>query len=95
MKTIRHELKASITRAVKAEAKTRNEVTGRVAASIAGRMSRKIQKSMKDKFHYVDDHSFVYFSPLAINLGTVAELQTVLASALTQTKDRQKKGAKK
>ncbi len=89
MKTIRHELKASITRAVKAEAKTRNETTGKVAASIAGRWSRKIQKAIKEKG--TNPGEYVYFGSWAFVLGTVAEAQTLAASALTQSKDRPKK----
>ncbi len=89
MKTIRHELKASIDRAVKAEAKTRNETTGKYAASIAGRWSRKIQTSE------IGGHELVYVGHRGVVLGAVAELQTVLASALTQSKDRPKKGVKK
>ncbi len=88
MKTIRHELKASITRAVKAEAKTRNEVTGKIAASLAGRMLRKIQQAYADGIIELDE--FAYFGVAAVKLGTVAELQTVLASALTQAKDKKK-----
>ncbi len=89
MKTIRHELKASIDRAVKAEAKVRNEVTGTRVSKIAGRILQYVEAYSGIAGVYAADQGDLFV------IGSVGELKAICASCLTQSKDRPKKGAKK
>ncbi len=59
--------------------KARNETTGKVAASIAGRWSRKLHQATASG--KICSTSYVNCGPWAIVFGTAAELQAVLISS--------------
>ncbi len=77
--------------------KTKNETTGKKAASIAGRWLRKLKtwKCPEDGEVLADRPSTGTVDDLIVPLGSVEELKTVLASCLTQSPDRKPAKAKK
>lgn len=65
--------------------KTRNEVTGKKAATVAGKLL--------DRLSGIPGRKKVYFQvgQGSVTFATISELRTIAASALTQTPNKVKK----
>lgn len=71
----------------------KNEQTSKKVAAIAGRVLRKLDRALKP--YGLDDSGGVFISipaaVCAVELCTIKEIKSVLASALTQAPDKPKK----